>query len=68
MVTGPQDLILRIRTTGFDHLTSMIAEHIWSRGDLEFTETKVAFYTESTTDFEAERIAALIESRSESAG
>lgn len=68
VVTGPSDLILRIRTTGFDHLTSMIATHIWSRTDLEFTETRVAFYTESAGDFEIDRINALLAKHAEEAG
>ncbi|WP_017792077.1 Lrp/AsnC family transcriptional regulator [Leucobacter salsicius] len=67
VVTGPSDLILRIRTTGFEHLTSMIAEHIWSRNDLEFTETRVAFYTESTGTFEIDRINTLLAKHAESA-
>lgn len=68
VVTGPSDLILRIRTTGFEHLTSMIAEHIWSRNDLEFTETRVAFYTEKTPAFEIERINTLLAKHADEAG
>lgn len=56
VVTGSSDLILRIRVTGFDHLKLVIAEHIWSRDDLEFTETKVAFFTEQDTTVEMKRL------------
>lgn len=56
VVTGSSDLILRIRVTGFDHLKLVIAEHIWSRDDLEFTETRVAFFSEQATDVEFRRL------------
>ncbi len=56
VVTGASDLIVRIRCTGFEHLKSIIAEHIWARTDLDFTETKLAFFSESSDDVEQYRL------------
>lgn len=60
VVTGASDLIVRIRCTGFDHLKRIIAEHIWARTDLDFTETRLAFYSDSSTDIEQHRLDQLL--------
>ncbi len=60
VVTGASDLIIRIRCTGFDHLKHIIAEHIWARTDLDFTETRLAFYSDSSTDIEQHRLDRLL--------
>ena len=60
VVTGSSDLIVRIRCTGFDHLKSIIAEHIWARTDLDFTETRLAFYSDSSADIEQHRLDRLL--------
>lgn len=56
VVTGSSDLILLIRTKGFDHLKRIIAEYVWARDDLEFTETRLAFFSESAAGVEQHRL------------
>lgn len=56
VVTGASDLILRIRSRGFDHLKRIIAEHVWARDDLEFTETRLAFFSDSSAGVEQHRL------------
>ena len=65
VVTGASDLIVRIRCTGFEHLKAIIAEHIWSRTDLDFTETRLAFFSESSATVEQYRLDRLLESQAD---
>jgi DNA-binding Lrp family transcriptional regulator len=65
VVTGASDLIVRIRCTGVEHLKAIIAEHIWSRTDLDFTETRLAFFSESSATVEQYRLDRLLESQAD---
>lgn len=61
VVTGSSDLLVRVRTVGFDHLKDVIAKHLWSRSDLEFTETKIAFFSEQSNTVEQYRLSRLLD-------
>jgi Lrp/AsnC family leucine-responsive transcriptional regulator len=63
VVTGPKDLLVRLRVRDHDHLREVLFDRLWSLPGVERTETYISLAHMEPKDFDAELLDLMLDER-----